>query len=335
MLRVENSGLLYSGASARQTNSGGMAMAHSVRHSRRFLSPHTHLACGFHSAVELSAPVLSASGSLAASALSARSDSALPARSASAFSAVPLSAQGKGPVEPARPAVARAAGADGLFDGERFVLTLEVTDDKQAQAKDVLASGWFRATVAPDLPAPAGIRELLEIPLSLLPRSSSSSSSSSPPITHSLSPPLSSLTLSSNSPDEIANSQATPLTACAGNPSSEGSKLAGQAIAKDPDSSVAAQVVAQVLTVAAQVKRTEAVRQQMVERAAQVAGGREGSTPGALLLLSGAHPTRSWPLLNRLLPTNSLRMLQDAHRLRAAGQIPRFLGCGEPSDCFG
>ncbi|CAI5504022.1 unnamed protein product [Closterium sp. Naga37s-1] len=193
-----------------------------------------------------------------------------------------------------------------------------------AQAADVIASGRFRATVLPDLPAPAGMRDFLQLPLSLLPLPSSSSSppptSSFPPL-----PPLSSLTLNTSTPDVSTHSHDISLAASVGNQSQPvtSSTTGSQTTRKDPDGSVAAQVVSQVLTVAAQVKTTEAVRQQMVEKAVQVAGGREGSSPGALLLLSGAHPMRSWPLVNRLMPTNSLHMLRDAHTLRAAGQIPQ------------
>ncbi|CAI5462284.1 unnamed protein product [Closterium sp. Yama58-4] len=280
-----------------------MALAQSVRETRKF-----------HSAFALPARSLSAGGFLA-------------------------SGQRKVPGKPARAPLARAAaGADGLFDGQRFVLTLEVTEGKQAQAADVLASGRFRATVLPDLPAPAGFRDFLQLPLSLLPLLSSSSSSLPP--TSSFSPPT---TASPNFPASFPNSPACDGSALdastlspaisavtspdnqlyAGNQAGTGNTAGSQAILKDPDSSVAAQAIAQVLTVAAQVKTAEAVRQQMVEKAVQVAGGREGSTPGALLLLSGAHPMRSWPLVNRLMPTNSLHMLRDAHRLRSAGRIPR------------
>ncbi|CAI5529433.1 unnamed protein product [Closterium sp. Naga37s-1] len=197
-----------------------------------------------------------------------------------------------------------------------------------AQAADVLASGRFRATVLPDLPAPAGFRDFLQLPLSLLPLPSSSSppptSSFPPPTTSSVpNPPVSSLTFNTSTLDASTHSQEVPLAASAGNQSVTGSTTGSQTTLKAPDSSVAVPAVAQVLTVAAQVKTTEAVRQQMVEKAVQVAGGREGSSPGALLLLSGAHPMRSWPLVNRLMPTNSLHMLREAHRLREAGQIPQ------------
>ncbi|CAI7882041.1 unnamed protein product [Closterium sp. NIES-54] len=292
-------GTVYSGASAGQPRTSGMALAQSFRHTRRF-----------HSAFTLPARSFSAGGFLA-------------------------SGQSKGPEKAARAPLARAAaGADGLFNGQQFMLTLEVTEGKQvtvtatAQAKDVLASGRFRATVLPDLPAPAGFRDFLQLPLSLLPLPSSSSSPSptssvSHPTSSLTNPPVPSLTFNASSLDESTQSQEIPLTANAGNPSVTGSTTGSQATLAAPGSSVAAQAVAQVLTVAAQVKTSEAVRQQMVEKAVQVAGGREGSSPGALLLLSGAHPMRSWPLMSRLMPTNSLHVLRDAHRLREAGQIPR------------
>ncbi|CAM6087120.1 unnamed protein product [Calypogeia fissa] len=75
----------------------------------------------------------------------------------------------------------------------------------------------------------------------------------------------------------------------------------------------------QVRTVAAQLRSMGDIRSRLLTSALELDATGSG---GSLLLVSGGHPLRSFPLVERLLPSNSFKMLTMASKLRQAGEIP-------------